>query len=296
MNDAVDLFSFDFSEDVTEESIQEKFKEVQRISKEKLNCYFIGLHEISNMLRYVDEFEKRGWIERKGSNGFLIPDKYVDFHTPDEVIDNFKECINQVMQKENLAWYEDVLPVINFASSPIRLKNEEEKKEINKRKKEVIKKTALKMGLQHFINVPKARGHKMYNFNSKWERENLLPLIAKYVIPIQDYDDMEQFFRTQYFFTGRMDWKTNMSAPYPDFNRFSPSFLEIASLCEATEQSTVQLILDYSGNVTGGKPEEPSYILYPENWSWERYENSLTDEDIQKIEDDKERLKRLHNK
>ncbi|RKJ27626.1 hypothetical protein D7X33_42785, partial [Butyricicoccus sp. 1XD8-22] len=121
------------------------------------------------------------------------------------------------------------------------------------------------------------------------------------IIPITDFDQMDDFFRTHVFFMGRRDWQEGYRQdfeipPYPEFKRLSPSYFDIACLCEAEDEKAVKLILDYSGSVYGYSEKNSDLtFLYPNGWSMEKYESTLTDKDRELIRKDKERLKRLHS-
>jgi hypothetical protein len=303
----MNLFDFDFSDEnngmMTEQRIAEQFKVLQGLFKDRMNAHFMAISDLpANMKVYIDEFEKRGWIVRRGY-GVNIPDEHLLYHTPEEIINEFKERVDTVISQSNISWYEDVLPVINSGSMPLRYKNESVREQINQMRYEVIKETAFKFGLKHFIEVPSSRGHKMNPISSKWAKKNVLPLIAELVIPITDFDDMKNFFRTSVFFMGRRDWDRSGYAknydipPYPEFRRLSPSYFELACLCEAVSMEHVKLILDYSGSIFGHHEKEAKKLkyIYPEGWSYKKYEESLTEKDKEIIAKDKERLKRLHS-
>lgn len=294
----INLFDFDFTdsyeEKFKEKNIVKQFNELKTIFKEKMNPYYMDLESIPREMNfYLDEFLKRGWIEKRG-NGFSLLDEYIDYHTVEEVISSYKKALSKVLKKEDVCWYNDILPVVNFASSPIRYKNEKERKMIYKEKEKVIKDVALSLGLEHFINKPSARGPKLTAFGSKWSREYVLPMVAEQIIPITDYDEMKAFFYNHVFFFGRRDWENENTAPYAVFKSLMPSYLELASLCEANDLKTVQLIFEYVGFVTG--IAKGKIVLYPSGWSMERYEKTLTTDDKILIQQDQERLKRLHEK
>src|SRR5690606_25928488 len=110
------------------------------------------------------------------------------------------------LSKPDVCWYKHVLPAINFGPLPIRYKDEQTKQAVIKKKYEIIKDVATILGLDHFLNVPSSRGQKITAFSSKWAKENVLPLVVELVKPINDYDEMQDFFESHIFFFGRRDW------------------------------------------------------------------------------------------
>lgn len=300
------LFDFDFTEAnneiLSKERVSEQFAVLQKLFKKRRNSYFMGLNELpKDMLIYIDEFEKMGWIERR-NGGINILNPYLDYHTVDEVVDEFKTMVDHALNQPDVSWYENVLPVVNHGAIPIRVKDEETKKQMYRQQKEIIKEATKKLGLKHFLQVPSSRGHKMNPFSSKWSRQHVLPTVIQYVKTITDYDEMESFFNNHVFFFGRRDWNFGKSTipipPYPEFKRLTPGYFDIACLCEATDDKTIELILEYSGVVFGYSERENGQLkyIYPQGWSMERYESTLTDEDKKLIEEDQERLKKLHSR
>jgi len=228
--------------------------------------------------------------------GFYILDEFVKFHTTEELINGYEEILWKAISKPDVSYYDNVLPLINSACSPIRYENDKQREIVYKRKQLIVKDIVTELGLNHFLNVPSARGMKMKLFNSKWIKEHVLPTVINIVKDIDDYDEMEYFFRNNTFFFGRRDWNWgyNDIAPYPEYKQILPSPLDIAALSEATEDKDIKLILEYVGNASGGSFYSPQDAIYPDGWSFERYEETLTEEDKQLIKEDEERLKRLH--
>src|SRR5690625_3127915 len=135
---SVDLFAFDFTEEnndmMTDERVTEQFKVLQTMFKERRNAYFYGYVDLPNdMMVYIDEFEKRGWIERRGE-GINILDQHLKHHTVGEVIGEYKKMLSEVLKEPNISFYEDVLPIINIDGRPIRYKDEEEREDMSKAK------------------------------------------------------------------------------------------------------------------------------------------------------------------
>lgn len=302
------LFDFDFTEAnkdmFTSKKISEQFAVLQKLFKERKNSYCMNISDLPrDMIVYIDEFEKEGWIERHNGGAINIKDEYLIYHTPEEVIEEYRQVIDSVLARPSYSWYEDILPVVNFGPMPIRFKSDEERNLIYKLRKEVVKETTIKLGLKHFIEVPSSRGHKMNPFPSKWARKYVLPMIAELVIPITDYDEMENFFNAHVFFMGRRDWDRDgyrsdyKIPPYPEFKKLCPGSFDIACLCEAKDEKTVELVLDYSGSSYGytEKVRDDLIYLYPQGWSMERYQSSLTNTDKELIKQDQERLKKLHS-
>lgn len=221
--------------------------------------------------------------------------QYIDFHDPQELIDVFKKLADERLSNPKICWYKDFLQFGNFFS-PIQFKNNEDRKRFAALKYNAMKDIAIRLGLDHFLNVPSSRGTKMNVLSSKWEREHVLPLMIEHILPITEYDEMASFFSSYSFFCGRRDWTWGKHAidiaPYPEFKSFSPIYLDIASLCEANDAETVKLIIEYQGCAYGSGNRE---VLYPKGWSMEKYQESLTDEDKELIRLDKERLEKLHN-
>lgn len=304
----LNLFDFDFSESneemFSDEKVMEKFNQLQEIFKERRNGHFVTVKSLPrDLFVYLEEFKKRGWIERHENAvigpGIDIPDQYLIYSTADELVDEYREKMNKALSDPDVSWHYTILPIINSAARPVRWKNEKVKAEVSRRKREINKKAATELGLKHFIEVPSSRGIKMNPFGSKWSRKHVLPKVAEYVIPITDFEEMYNFFHEHAFFFGRRDWDWNDSTTpaYPEFKKLLPSLFDIACLCEAGDEKTIKLILDYAGCTYGGfkyKNPDITYV-YPDGWSMERYAETLTAEDKKVIEEDQERLKRLHS-
>ncbi|MFD1363144.1 hypothetical protein [Lentibacillus salinarum] len=303
----LDLFDFDFTESneemFSDERVLEKFHQLQQAFKEKQNAYNMRLEEMpKDIIMYLDEFQKRGWIEKRHTSGINIPDDYLAYHTADELIEEYQDAMNRVLDRPGINWYNHVLPIMNGKSSPIRWKNKKVRQEVSQAKHEINKKAAQTLGLKHFLEVPESRGKRMKCLDSKWERKHVIPKIAEIVLEITDFDEMEDLFRNHAFFCGRRDWTWGKStipiAPYPEFKRLMPNVFDIACLCEAEDEKTVQLILDYAGCAFGNFERLNPDIgyIYPDGWSMKAYEATLTFEDIELLIEDKERLRRLHNR
>lgn len=279
-----------------EERVKNAFKELLVFSKKRNNPSFISSKGLPVKIRnYVLDFKKNGWIDTEKSM-LQIKEEYINFHTVEELIDDYQISIKSLLSKPNLCWYKDFLQLRNF-SGPRRFKNKSDKDRFYNEKSKITKEVALQLGLNHFINVPSSRGHKMSAISSKWARKYVIPTLAKYVIPITDIDKMESFFKNHTFFFGRRDWDweglSNIPA-YPTFKAFSPTEFELACLTQVEDENTLKMIFDYLGYATGSGLLENRRIVFPEGWSIERYEESLTEEDKELIGLDKERLKRLH--
>ncbi len=300
------LFDFDFTESqeemYSEKRVSEQFAVLQQMFKDRQNSYYMGMGELPReMIVYLDEFERRGWINKRKSSvsdpGINIPDEHLIYHTFDEIIGLYKQQLLQVLKQPNISWYEDILPIGNFGFSPYRYKSEELKEAVSKKKSEITKSIVMDLGLKHFLDVPSSRGNKITAFSSKWSKENVLPMLIEYVIPITDYDEMQDFFLNHVFFFGRRDWDWGKSTipitPYPEFKQPMPSYLETAALCQATDAKTIKLIFDYVGYMSGGNVTKGKKVLYPSGWSMVRYEESLTDADRRLIHKDQERLRGL---
>lgn len=299
----ITLFNFDFSNEkknkMSEENIIKNFSILQEIFKKKGNPYIVPLQELPpDTLIYLDEFEKRGWIE-KWSDGINIRDEYLKYHSIDEVVNNYKNLLEIQLKKPDVNWYEDILPIINFGIQVIRYKDEETKNKIYQKTKEVTIEAAKQLGLKHFLEVPSARGQKTKPF-SGWAKKHVLPILVEYVLPITDYYEMEKFFRTHAFFFGRMDWNKEQYTenfavpPYPEYRMFFPSIFENVCLCEATKKEEVELILEYVGIAYGyDKKDKKITVVYPDGWSYEKYLETLTEEDKEILKKDRERAKRL---
>lgn len=305
-NMGLDLFDFDFTETneevFSDDKVLEKFRQLQQAFKEKQNAYNMQMEEMpKDVIMYLDEFLNRGWIEKRSSSGINIPDEHLTYHTADELIKEYEDTMNRVLSRPVANWYNHVLPVMNFNSSPIRWKNDNVREEVSKAKKEINKKAAQTLGLKHFLEVPESRGSRMKCLDSKWEKKHVIPKIADLVIEITDFDEMEDLFRNHAFFCGRRDWTWGKStipiAPYPEFKRLMPTVFDIACLCEAEDEKTVQLILEYAGCAFGyfERLNPNMKYVYPDGWSMKEYEATLTFEDIELLIEDRERLKRLHD-
>lgn len=291
------LFDFDFSGE--ENSFEDKkavFETLLDYFKELRNPYTMNIEYLPLKVKtYLDNFEAEGWIKIE-QNRIEIKHQYIKFHTVEELADEYQAKMDHWLNKPDVCWYNDILQVRNFFG-PIRFKDKNDQKAFYLEKNRITKEAAKQLGLNHFINKPSSRGHKMSPFDSKWTKEHVLPTIVEHVISITDIDEMYQFFREHTFFFGRRDWNWDKSpvqtAPYAEYRAFLPTEFDLACLCEAKDLKTVKLIMDYQGSAFGGDLMNRK-IIYPNGWSYERYEATLTDEDKELIKKDKERLARLH--
>lgn len=282
-----------------EERIKTAFEELLDYSKGRGNPVYIGKKSIPpNAKLYLMDFAKKGWVQLR-HDGLQILREYIKFHTVDELIEEYRNSANELLAKPGVCWYKDFLELRNFYG-PIQFKEEEDRKQFRIEKDKVTKEVALKLGLDHFMNVPSSRGHQMNSISSKWAKKHVLPVIAEHVIPITDIDEMESFFESHVFCFGRRDWDWENSCSfnvpaYPEFKKFSPTEFDLACLTQAEDEKTVALIFKYMGHSSGWGIMDGRTVIYPHGWSMEKYEESLTEEDLEIIQKDKERLARLHN-
>lgn len=299
----LNLFAFDFSEDqeemFSEENIKRKFALVQQQAKEDRNGYFLPLKSLpENTIMYVDHFVEKGWIERR-KNGINILDEHLKYHTLEELVQMYENDMKKVCSRKDVCWYTDVLTVINHSASPIRIQEEIEE-ELYYAKKEITKKYALQFGLEHFKNKPSSRGHKIGGF-SKWVKKNVLPIITEDVLKLSDYDKIEDYFKKSVFFFGRSDSDKSgyredyRIPPYPEYYQLWASYLDIASLSQADNEDDIELILEYCGRSSGHFPDICN-VIYPTDYTFQTYIDSLTDEDRELLKNDRERLTKLHGR
>lgn len=280
--------------------VQEMFNRLLDISKEKGNPYYLSLNEIpAEIQAYLLDFKKQKFIEMNDIS-IHIQGEYLKFHTVEELVQEYQQKIEEILSKPNFCWYKNILSISNFFG-PYQYRNEQDRQLFYQRKQEIDKEVACRLGLKHFLEVPSSRGEKMKILSSKWARKYVIPIIVERVLAMDDYDEVQEFFKNAVFFCGRRDWDWEDDvAPYPEFKKLQFSKLEIASLAQAKDEETIKLVLDYAGCVFLSSNynqhlKENEFIIYPEGWSFEKYEESLTDEDKEKIRLDQERLKRLHN-
>lgn len=287
------LFDFEIDNEVKESDILAGFELFKQEFKQLGNYHSASLSALSPGLRpYLIHFQDKGWI--KISRGRIEPNRdLLDYHTPEEAVEMYQESIDLLLKQTNVNWYNSLLPASHFT---VTFKNNEDKERFYKLKAVVTKETAMKLGLKHFLEIPSARGSKMNRFDSKWERKHVLPMIAEWIIPMTDYDEIDRFFRTHAFFCGRRDWAWNDSnaTPYAEYKTVMPGSLHLAALAEAQDVKTVGLILSYTGGSWSKREATTRKILYPDGWSHEKYTETLTADDLDRIYQDLERLDRLH--
>lgn len=291
---------FDFNvEEVSEEKVHEKFEELLDVHFKSGNPYYLNLNRVPSDLRpYIDYFEERQWLTTRRKDGFSIERSLLKYPTPADAIDEYQDKIEKALNSPDVCWYKTILPIRNFSSPYFR--TDEEKKRYEEMKREVTEHAATTLGLEHFKNVPSSRGMKVNRFDSKFEKANTIPLIASFVIPITDIVEMRDFFNNHAFYSGRRDenWRSGSSitiAPYPEYKSFTPSEFDLACLCEAEDEKTIALILQYVGGSSSSTFSKYNKVLYPDGWNHTRYMNSLTDEDVISLMEDLARLKRLNN-
>lgn len=179
------------------------------------------------MKPFFHEFADRGWVTIKQNSVAPFRD-LLDYHTPFEALDIFQEKIDNILDSPDVNWYNNVLPILHFN---VTFKTDEDQELFRNLKQEVTKRAALSLGLNHFLNIPSARGHKINRFDSPWVRKHVIPLIASKVIPITDYDEIMEFFGTHAFFCGRQDWDSKyMTTPYAEYKTVLLNPLDAAAL------------------------------------------------------------------
>lgn len=281
------------------ERVSNAFDELLELAKKRGNPIYIGIKNLpSNIKLYLLDFKENGWIEVR-NDAIQIKRKYLKFHTVNELVEEYRSSANELLAKPDVCWYKHFLNLRNFFG-PIQYKSDQIRNEFYIEKSKVTKELAMKLGLNHFMKVPSSRGHIMNSVSSKWAKKYVLPVIAEHVIPITDINEMENFFKKHAFFFGRRDWDWEKSGSfkvpaYPVFKIFSPTEFNLACLSQAKDEKTVALIFKYMSHSSGRGVLNNRTIIYPAGWSMERYEQSLTDEDKEVIQLDKERLARLHN-
>jgi hypothetical protein len=293
---ALTLFDFEVENNVTESDIEaafeifkQDFKKLGNYHSKQKSCLSKGLYP------YYLYFEERGWVKLDGQR--VIPNRaLLDYHTSEEAIEPYQTSVERFLSQKNKCWYKDFLSIRNHCG-PYEFKTNKDKEEYEKLKKQISKEVATTLGLEHFLNVPSSRGSKMNRFDSKWEKKHVIPMIASKVIHMTDFDEIKKFFRTHAFFCGRRDWiwkDCTLTAPYPEFKTVMLTEFDIACLTEANDEKTVALILSYTGGGWTNFDSNNRKILYPLGWSYKRYQESLTFDDVEKIFSDIERLNRLH--
>lgn len=294
------LFDFDFTEEAkTDEELEKSFRELQEWHKERKLPYNLRIKDVPTHLRMdIERFKEKGWIvfnPHYNESTFEIAEEKLLHYTVEELVSEYRKNMESLLQREDVCWYNSILNLRNF-HGPIRYKDKETKDEYYRQKNRITKEAALRLGLEHFRNVPSSRGTKMSCLDSKWQKEHVLPLIAKHILPITDIDEMEQFFRDHVFFCGRWDWNSKGMPPRVDIKGFTPSEFDLACLCQATDEKTVKEIFDYMGCSMGSGVREGKTLLFPEGWSKEKYYESLTEEDKEILKEDRLRLERLHGR
>lgn len=299
------LFDFDFSqendEQYSEEKIKEMFAIVQEYSKQKGNGYYLSIESLPrNVLPYIDTFLESGWIERRGS-GINIKDTFLLYHTVDEIIEEFRQCMEAAFKTDKMLWYKDVLPIINYSIRVVRFRSEQEKKECYQKKEKVIKDYAMRLGLQYFKEnqCPDAVGYKTTTFSKKsFFYKNVLPTIVSDVKRLSTYEEVETYFKDRIFFIGRNDGDKKFKLPpFPEYKAFVPHYLLTACLAEAEEEQDIIMLLEYCGQCLYGNQDSLYHkAVYPKGWSFERYYATLTDEDKRVLMEERERLMGLHGR
>lgn len=268
--EALSLFDFDFEQTKSEEEITAAFEILKQEFKKRGNYHCMNMNDLPIQVRsFFYDMAERGWLKIKESRVYPKRD-LLDYHTAEEAIEGYQTAIEELLSREKKCWYNDFLSARNF-SGPCEFKSKEDKDRYHKMKHDITKEAAITLGLDHFINVPTSRGHKMNRFDSKWEKKHVIPMIAERVIPMTNYDDVEEFFRTHAFFCGRRDWvwgASNIPIPaYPEYKTVMVSQFDIACLAEAKDEKTISLTLSYTGGSWSNHDTERYRILYPEGWS-----------------------------
>ncbi|WP_374724204.1 hypothetical protein [Calidifontibacillus erzurumensis] len=295
------LFDFNF-ESRSEEEVKEAFAQLIQFSKKNGNprclrtkgyslnldgsCSFEKKNIPSYLKTYFNDFEEKGWIKVNG-DAIEIRDDLKDFHTPEEVVEIFRETVEEYLK--NGGNFYGIYTIRTNFSLGYKFKDHPTYLEFTRIMEKVMDDFAKKLGLKHFIEVPESRGHKMDLFDTKLAKQTV-KRIAEDIIPMTVFDDVRDYFNRYAFFRG-----IDRQMAKPDILVLKPNALEIQSLAEATDIKTVDLILSYCGAVWSKNSLKKYTIIYPDGWNRERVLEELsTPEMIDVFLKEMERLSQLH--
>ncbi|WP_026701610.1 hypothetical protein [Salibacterium aidingense] len=272
---SVSLFEFSF-EEVTAADLAQPLQQLQhyfkqmgnppRLSKDKsirVNAY----GQIENerippsIIPMLPHLQEAGYIHYDGE--FVsLREKYRDYHDIGEIDQWFTDDCYKAL--ENGACFYDLLSLRTTFSlhynispdAPITLS------EVFSQRLDLI---ALELGLDHFLENPKAAGFKMDVFK-KLDRATKNRVVRD-LLMLTTPKQVECYFELHALCKGIREY--NKDAPWINHETISmldlailkPTFFEAVCLAESQEEQTIHQILNYAGAMYSSQLD-PEYVLY----------------------------------
>lgn len=305
------LFDFEFEPQaqapqvvLSDEELEIAFEELREHIKSLGNRTNSATHvetfiSENNLHDYVPYFKEKKWLSSYGD----IAPLFRKYHTIQELydlIDDYYYSLNQYIDAGNtINWHKDTWRAI----SDLLPKNLAPLFEDTKKIKEKLfvitdeweKITAIKLGWKHYSTCDESRGSKMEKFWAKPYHKHFIPYIIKMVGEINDFDEMKSLF-SKPILMGRWDWWNDKFPPRPLVEKLTLTPLEIACLCEANETNAKEIVktifLNCGGGSRGSAIDRKDVDEIP-TFTWEDYQESLSESDMLSLIDDVERLKSI---
>lgn len=285
------LFDFDFSIDVSQKLLAETANELALLFKKKGNpeSYPIGenitLTEFGQMAKTKGLSNKiRPMLHHLNEHGYItfsddgervsLKDEYRQYHSLDELVEKFRKNVENYLQKGG--HYYGIYNLRTTFTLYYNLKNREEQLKFSRAIENEVSEYGIKLGLRHFLDEPKSRGHKMGLF-SNGNLRKVGNHVAKDLLDLHDYKSVKKYFSTHVFLDGVFEYNKQSplidheKIPYLDIRKALPTDFECQCIAEATDVKTIKLIMNYLGN-TG--PSDDELILISADGTKKQYKKN----------------------
>lgn len=293
-------------ETISQEEVEAAFNELLLLLKENGNPYsqdyFIKQEKFR---KFIPSFRNRGWLVTTDKKDAVVP-TMLNYHTVDEVVQTIHEYIQtlyiRIGNGETIHWYEDTWRKWN-SLKPVRLAATREDHliaagEICFHVDKMERELAIFLGWEHYLKDEKSRGSKMESFVHKAYKKHFIPFFKENILKINNYEEMEKFVN-RYYLMGRWDWWSDKHfklPPRPNIEKLSLSPLQIACLVEADETNVdevIKKVLEHTGKSSTGKIDR-NRVSTTTTYTWDDYEKSLTEEDVDYLVSDTMRILAMH--
>ncbi|MED0738991.1 hypothetical protein [Aneurinibacillus thermoaerophilus] len=235
------LFDYDYSQQTVD--LDGAVKELQKFFKEKGNP--VRTQDFSSLsgstIRLFPELEEKGYI-RVVDGMVELKEEYRDYHSVEELLAIFHEVVDAHLAAGGNHY--DIYGISTQMSLMYHTPG------FSRALEKEVDEYGIKLGLEHFLSVPKSRGHRMGRADGK-ERRWIVDAVAESVLPLDDWREVKVFFDTHAFYLGQR--RAADGQLYDDILTFSGRAFKYQCFAQAQDKKTVELILSYMGGGFSGK-------------------------------------------
>lgn len=270
----MNLFDFDFSQEVTQEDIENAVKELAAYSKKLGNPRVVSVEYRFNefgeyekttipirLQQMIPHLIESGYVSST-PDGLVLKDEYKDFHTVSELIEHFRKICHYYLNNGGDAY--GLYSIRTTFGLLYRLKTQEEQRKFNFCLEKELCEIQRSLGLQHFLNVPKSRGSKM-NVLNEGKLRKIRRIMAEELVEYTDYRSVIDYFERHGVCRGLLNYNEN--ATWIDHSKtmkldvitMLPTEFKAQCIAESTDPKEIELILDYIGCMN--RPKENQEII-----------------------------------